>query len=374
MNAGATIAALSPPDGARVLMNGREVLMLGSNNYLGLANHPVVVQAAVDAIRTYGLGTCINPCFLRTPVHRQLEQALAAFLGTEDAILFASCSAANAGVLATLVGDGDAIFSDQSNHASIIDGCRLGRAKAIVYPYRDVASLRTAMAQESPRASKLVITDGVFSMEGEVAPLEDLLAATRAFAATLVVDDSHAVGVIGPSGRGSVAAAGLDARDVVTTGTFSKALGGAAGGFAAGPFDVIAELRSRSRAFIFTAGMSVPDAAGALAALRLLGQSDEHVDRLRINAEALRGLLAEGGIPTASAESPITPLHVGDAERAKAIHEWLLDRGVYVPAMVFPIVPRDRALLRVQASAAMSREDVEFAARSILLGFEEFPA
>jgi glycine C-acetyltransferase len=354
-------------------MDGREVVMLGSNNYLGFASHPAVTAAAADAVRRYGLGTCINPCFIQTPVHARLEREVAAFLGTEDAVLYASCSAANAGVLATLAGAGSAIYSDASNHASIIDGCRLSRAAAHVYPYRDVAALRAMMSRHSPQSPSLVITDGIFSMEGDLAPLRELLTAAEACAATLVVDDSHGLGVVGSGGRGSMAAAGLDARRVLTTGTFSKALGGAAGGFVAGSREIVARLRSQSRSFIFTAGMSVPDAAGALAALQLLSQSADHVDRLWDNTRLLRQLLGDAGLPVHHAASPITPLHVGDAERARAIHLRLLEKQVYIPAMVFPVVAQGQARLRAQPSAALSTEDITMAARAIRQTFEEIP-
>lgn len=368
------VAGMSLPQGARVTLNGRQVLMLGSNNYLGLANHPVVRAAAVDAIHLYGVGTCINPCFVRTPVHEQLEREVAMFVGTEEAILFASCSAANAGVLTTLVASGDTIYSDSSNHASIIDGCKLSRADVRVYPHCDVQALRSLMAERSAGEGALVITDGIFSMEGDLAPLDDLLAAAQDAGATLVVDDSHGLAVAGPGGRGSMAAAGRDSRHVLTTGTFSKALGGAPGGFVAGPRDVVAKLRDQSRSFIFTSGMSVPDAAAALAALRLVADSTEHVDRLWANTGAFRRLLAEAGVPMHDAASPITPLHVGNDARARVLHARLVEKGVYVPAMVFPVVPPGRARLRAQPSAALSPEDIVFAARTIQETFEELAA
>ncbi|MES2936833.1 MAG: pyridoxal phosphate-dependent aminotransferase family protein [Pseudomonadota bacterium] len=367
-------AALSSPQGARVLLNGREAVMLGANNYLGLASHPAVVEAVVEATRRYGLGSCINPCFVHTPVHAALERELAAFLGVEDALLFASCSAANAGVLSTLAGRGDLVFSDRHNHASIIDGCRLSRAEARVYPYLGVESLEASLAAHEGGGGRLVITDGVFSMEGALAPLAELLSIANTNGAMLVVDDSHGLGVVGPRGRGAMAAAGLAPSAVVTTGTFSKALGGAPGGFVAGPTEIVARLRAESRAFIFTTGMSVPDAAGALAALRQLVQHPEHVERLWENTRTFRALLRERGVPVHDAASPITPLHVGDAGRAKALHAHLLELGVYVPAMVYPVVSHGQARLRAQPSAALSMDDVAFAANAIAQAFEEIPA
>lgn len=364
-------ATLSSPQGGSVILNDRKLIMLGSNNYLGLASEPVVIEAAVAAVKQYGLGTCINPCFVRTPVHARLELELAAHLGTEDALLFASCSAANAGILATLAGKGDVIFSDRMNHASIIDACRLSRADAAVYEYRDVESLRRQLSANSCAGARLIITDGVFSMEGHLAPLPDLLSLARSAGATLVVDDSHATGVIGDRGAGSLSAAGASTEGVVITGTFSKALGGAPGGFVAASRAVTDQLRRQSRSFIFTTGMSVADAAGALAALQLLREDRSRLQRLWINTRVFRSLLRTRGFKVEDAPSPITPLQVGNSQRAKTIQARLLELGVYLPAMTFPIVAAHDARLRAQPSAALSGDEVERAVDAIAQAFKE---
>lgn len=371
MKSGSATAVLDAPQAGRVRMDGRELLMLGANDYLGLANHPAVVAAVKEAVSRHGVGTGINPCFARTPVHARLESELADFLGTEAVLLFASCSAANAGVLSALAGEGDAIFSDRMNHASIIDGCRLSRADAFVYDYRSPQSLQSQLLTRFYAGKAIVVTDGVFSMEGHLAPLAQLHAATQAHGALLVIDDSHATGVVGPRGAGCAALFGIDPDSVITTGTFSKALGGAPGGFAAGSREAIERLRAQARPFIFTSGMSVADAAASLEALRQLRDHPEHLDALWNNTRSFRALLRERGFEVEDAPSPITPLPVGDAARARAIHERLLELGVFVPAMTFPIVAKDDARLRAQPSAALSPRQIEAAVDAIARAFGE---
>ena len=365
------ITVLSSAQGGRVTLADRQVIMLGSNNYLGLANHPTVKAAVIDAVDRYGIGACINPCFVQTPIHAQLAEEVAAHLGAEDVVLYASCSAANAGVLATLATTGDVILSDQMNHASIIDGCRLSRARSVVYAYRDPQDLERGLAANKGEAATLVITDGVFSMEGHLAPLAALLGAAERVGAQLIVDDSHATGVVGRLGAGSASAAGLSGKRVITTGTFSKALGGAPGGFVAGSRAMTEILRSHSRSFIFTTGMSVADAAAALAALCLLRQSPEHHERLWANTQLFRQLLRGRGFAIEDSPSPITPLLVGDANRAKRIHARLLSLGVYVPVMAFPVVAHGDARLRAQPSAALTPEEVHHVADAIDSAFQE---
>lgn len=362
---------LDSPQGGSVVMNGRQVLMLGSNNYLGLANHSAVVAAVVEAVARHGVGTGINPCFVRTPVHEQLAAELADHLSVEAVLLFGSCSAANAGVLSGLAGKGDAIYSDRMNHASIIDGCRLSRAETFVYAYRDTQDLQAQLHSRSSAGRALVITDGVFSMEGHLGPIRELHALSEAADALLVIDDSHATGVVGAGGAGCASLFGIDPNAVLTTGTFSKALGGAPGGFVAGSRETIARLQSQARPFIFTSGMSVADAAASLEALRQLRDHPMHLDRLHSNTELFRSLLRVHGFAVESPPSPITPLLVGETERARAIHARLLDLGVFVPAMTFPIVARDDARLRAQPSAALSPAQIRDAADAIAQAFSE---
>ncbi|EZP49982.1 aminotransferase class I/II-fold pyridoxal phosphate-dependent enzyme [Sphingomonas sp. RIT328] len=364
------VSTIASPVHGTATINGAATIMLGSNNYLGLAGDPAVAEAAIEALRRYGVGTGINPCFARTPVQLALETELADHLGVEDALLFASCSAANAGVLTTLAGPGELILSDRMNHASIIDGCRLSRASTLVYDYSSPASLAAAIETRGDRRAALIITDGVFSMEGDVAPLSQLAALAEAAGAVLVVDDSHGTGVVGPNGRGSAAACGVDPARILFTGTFSKALGGAPGGFAAGSRKLVEWLRLGARPFIFTTGMGAADAAAALAALRALRSGDGPFDRLHSNARLFRSRLRDGGMALADSPSPITPLPVGDEGRARRIHSRLLEEGVFVPVMAHPIVARGDARLRAQPSAALSVAEIEYATDAILDAFE----
>jgi glycine C-acetyltransferase len=360
--------------GGNVTLGGAQLIMLGSNNYLGLADHPKLKADVTAAVERYGIGTCINPCFVKTPIHDALEAELADFLGVEQVLLYTSCSAANAGVLAGLAGAGDQIFSDDMNHASIIDGCRLSRADALVYAYRSPESLAQKLASAPTAQKRFVIIDGVFSMEGDLAPLEALARVADDAGATLIVDDSHATGVLGPKGKGSIAELGLDPARFVMTGTFSNALGGPPGGFVAASGAVIEELRAKSRSFIFTTGMSVPDAAASLAALRLLRDTDEPFETLWRNTHWFRKRLREAAVQFEDARSPITALPVGDKARAMAIHKTLRDRGVYIPVMAHPIVARGDARLRAQPSAALSEAEVERACEAISGAFADHRA
>jgi glycine C-acetyltransferase len=277
-------------------------------------------------------------------------------------------------VLSALSGKGDAIYSDRMNHASIIDGCRLSRADAFVYAYRDTQNLEAELQSRPHGGSALIISDGVFSMEGHLAPVPKLLAIARATGALLVIDDSHATGVVGPDGAGSASYFGIATDNLLTTGTFSKALGGAPGGFVAGARDAIAGLRAQARPFIFTTGMSVADAAASLEALRQLRDHPEHLERLWSNTSSFRSLLRGHGFEIEDSPSPITPLLVGDSERARTIHARLLELGVFVPAMTFPIVDRNDARLRAQPSAALSPEQIKDAADAIAQAFSECKA
>jgi glycine C-acetyltransferase len=349
---------LGGPIGARAIIDGRRVIVLGSNDYLGLANHPEVIARAKDALERYGAGPALNPPLATTPIHEALCEALARFHRSESALLFNSCTAANVAVACTLVGAGDRIFSDRLNHASIIDGCRLSAAESRVYDHADFDQLALLLA-ERDAGRKLVITDGVFSMEGDAADLPRLVEICRHHGATLVVDESHAAGVIGPGGRGTAALRGCEGEVDLYTGTLSKAFGAFAGGYAAGPASQIRELHGRGRFFMFTTAISPSAATGALAALEIAMRDDALVRRLAENTRRLRAGLEKLGFRLLGGDSPITPIMIGDEEKAAAFSRALMDAGVYVGAVRFPVVPRGAARLRAQPSAAHGPADID---------------
>ncbi|MFO0987309.1 MAG: aminotransferase class I/II-fold pyridoxal phosphate-dependent enzyme [Alphaproteobacteria bacterium] len=344
--------------GARALMDGREVIVLGSNNYLGLANHPEVIARAKEALDRYGAGPALNPPLATTPVHEALCAALAKFHRTDSALLFNSCTSANVAVACTLVGAGDRIFSDRLNHASIIDGCRLSAAESRVYNHGDFAHLEAQLA-EPGAGRKLVITDGVFSMEGDAADLRPLIDICRRRDAALVVDESHAAGVIGPGGRGTAALRGCEGEIDLFTGTLSKAFGAFAGGYVAGPAARIRELHDRGRFFMFTTAVSPSAAAGALAAVEIALRDPSLAERLAENTRRLRGGLAKLGFRLLGGDSPITPVMIGDEAKAAAFSDALMEAGVYVGSVRFPVVPRGEARLRAQPSAAHGAADID---------------
>jgi glycine C-acetyltransferase len=344
--------------GARAIMDGREVIVLGSNNYLGLANHPEVIARAKEALERYGAGPALNPPLATTPIHEELCAALAKFHRTESALLFNSCTSANVAVACTLVGNGDRIFSDRLNHASIIDGCRLSAAESRVYNHADFAHLEAQLA-EPGTGKKLVITDGVFSMEGDAVDLASLVSTCRKYGATLVVDESHAAGVIGPGGRGTAALRGCEGEIDLYTGTLSKAFGAFAGGYVAAPAARIRELHDRGRFFMFTTAVNPSAAAGALAAVEIAMRDPSLARRLAENTQRLRAGLAKLGFRLLGGDSPITPIMIGDEEKAAAFSHALMEAGVYVGSVRFPVVPRGEARLRAQPSAAHSTADID---------------
>ncbi len=353
--------------GARAVMDGREVIVLGSNNYLGLASHPAVIARAKEALDRYGAGPALNPPLATTPVHEALCAALAKFHRTESALLFNSCTSANVAVACTLVGAGDRIFSDRLNHASIIDGCRLSAAESRVYNHADFAHLEAQLA-EPGAAKKLVITDGVFSMEGDAADLRPLIDICRRHDALLVVDESHAAGVIGPGGRGTAALRGCEGEVDLYTGTLSKAFGAFAGGYVAGPSARIRELHDRGRFFMFTTAVSPSAAAGALAAVEISLGDPSLAGRLAENTRRLRAGLTALGFRLLGGDSPITPVMIGDEGKAAAFSHALMEAGVYVGSVRFPVVPRGEARLRAQPSAAHSAADIDEALAAFGVG------
>jgi glycine C-acetyltransferase len=350
--------------GARTMLDGREIILLTANNYLGLAGDTEVIERSCAAARQYGNGSTLNPPLATTPLHEGLCEALARFHSTDSALLFNSCTSANVTVACTLVGKGDRIFSDRLNHASIIDGCRLSAAETLIYNNRDLDQLSTLLS-EPHAGEKLVITDGIFSMEGDAADLPRMIALCKRFNATLVVDESHAAGVIGPGGRGTAALQGCVGEVDLYTGTLSKAFGGFAGGYVAGRSDLVRRLHDHGRFWMFTTAISPASAAGALAAIERVMGDDTLVRQLAKNTAQLRAGLKALGLRILGTDHPITPILVGDEDKARDFSRELLQEGVYIGAICFPIVPRGEARLRAQPSAAHTAADIEEAVAAI---------
>jgi glycine C-acetyltransferase len=363
------IPVLASAQGPVVEIEGRgEVICLCSNDYLGLANHPEVVGAAATGLAEYGAGTASVRFICGTfEPHLELERDLAAFAGTEAALTYVSCWNANAALLDELCDEGTAVFSDRLNHASIIDGMRLARpGHKAVYEHGDPGDLRRALAEAPPSARRLIVTDGVFSMEGDLAPMPELAAIAREHEAILIVDDSHGIGVIGERGRGVLERFDLLGReDVILTGTLGKALGGAAGGFVAGSEALCAVLEQRSRAQLFSNGIPPSVACSARRALAELRERPELVARLRSNTAAMRAAIAATGLEPLEGESAIVPIIVGETAAAIRISRRMLELGVYATGFGYPVVPEGTARVRIQVSAALEPEQIELAAAAL---------
>jgi glycine C-acetyltransferase len=359
--------ALKGPQGPVVEVEGfGEVIMLTSNNYLGLANHPVIVEAAEKAERDYGYGLASVRFICGTQtIHRQLEAKIAEFLGTEDTILYGSCWNANEGLFQTVTTEQDAIVSDELNHASIIDGVRLAKARKERYKNRDMADLRRALEATKDARNKLVMTDGVFSMEGSLAPLPELVEITREYGAFLVVDESHGTGVLGKTGRGTPEELGVFGKIDAYTSTLGKALGGSHGGFTTGPKPLIDYLRQKSRPYLFSNTLPPAVVLGSMAAIDLVQNDHSFVERLRANTNYFREQLTARGVRVREGISPIVPIIIGDTAKAISMSQELLKRGVYVSGFGFPVVPQGQARLRCQISAAHTREHLDRAIAAI---------
>jgi glycine C-acetyltransferase len=361
---------LDSPQSARVQMEGRgEVLILSSNNYLGLCDEPAVVQAGIDGLRRFGAGTGSVRFICGTfTIHRELEQALADFVGTESSLSYVSAWNANEGLTATIVEQDDFVVSDALNHASIIDSMRLAKAitkcTTAVYKHGDLDDLREKLRAASGARRRLIWTDGVFSMEGAIAKLPDLLQLARDHDAILLVDDSHATGVLGERGRGTAEHFGLVGEIDVITSTLGKALGGAAGGFVAGPAALSDYLTQRSRPQLFSNALPPTVAASALAAVRYIEEHPERVATLRSNTQYFREQIIEAGFKPLPGETPIIPIIVGETAAAIQMSDALLDEGVFVTGFGYPVVPQGQARVRCQISAAHSREDLDAAVRA----------
>jgi glycine C-acetyltransferase len=358
---------LESPQGARVKMEGRgEVVILSSNNYLGLCNVPEVVQAGKDALDRYGAGTGSVRFICGTfTVHRELEQALARFVGCESSLSYVSCWNANEGLCPTLLGEQDIVISDQLNHASIIDSIRLAKTitkcQTAVYKHSDLGDLEERLKAAAGSRLRVIFTDGIFSMEGDIARLPEIAALAKQYDAVVAVDDSHATGVLGRTGRGTAEHFGMVGQVDIITSTLGKALGGAAGGFTAGPTALTDYLTQRSRPQLFSNALPPTVAASALAAVRYAEGHPELVTRLHENARYFRGKLNELGFKPLPGETPIVPVILGETSKAIQMSEMLLTEGVFVTGFGYPVVPQGHARVRCQVSAAHSRDDLDFA-------------
>ena len=363
-----TERVIGSPQAAHIrLADGREVLNFCANNYLGLADHPRLVQAAKDGLDHYGFGMASVRFICGTQtVHKELEAALAAFLETDDSILYSSCFDANGGLFETLLSEEDAVISDELNHASVVDGIRLCKARRYRYRNNDMADLE-AKLQEADAAGarfKLIATDGVFSMDGIIADLKSICALADRFDALTMVDDSHAVGFVGARGRGTPEFCGVSGRIDVLTGTLGKALGGASGGYTAGRKEIVDLLRQRSRPYLFSNTLAPSIAATSLGVLDLLrsGEGAELRDRVHANGERFRRAMTASGFDLVAGEHPIIPVILGDAELATRMADALLSEGIYVIGFSYPVVPKGKARIRTQMSAAHTAEEIDQAA------------
>ncbi len=354
---------LTSPQSAHVRVGEeKSVLNMCANNYLGLSSHPEVLAAARDALDRWGYGLSSVRFICGTQlIHKQLEDAVSTFLGMEDTILYTSCFDANGGLFETLLGKEDAVISDELNHASIIDGIRLCKARRLRYRHNDMADLEKQLAAASDCPKRMIATDGVFSMDGDYAPLDRICDMAEKYDAMVMVDDSHAVGFVGAHGRGTHEHCGVMGRVDIITGTFGKALGGASGGYTSARKEIVELLRQRSRPYLFSNTMAPSIAAASLKALELLSSSTELRDRLAENTAYFRSQMTDRGFDIRPGDHPIVPIMLGDAALAQKMAARMLDRGVYVVGFFYPVVPMGKARIRTQISALHTREDLDFA-------------
>jgi glycine C-acetyltransferase len=348
------------PQNAEILVAQGPVLNLCANNYLGLANHPAIHEAAIEGLRTYGYGMASVRFICGTQdLHTKLERSISEFLGTEETILYSSCFDANGGLFEVLLDERDAVISDALNHASVIDGIRLCKATRLRYAHSDMAELEARLREAASARLRLIATDGVFSMDGDVAKLDHIVALADRYEAVVMVDDSHATGVLGPKGRGTPAYFGVADRVDIVTSTLGKALGGAAGGFTSGRAEIIELLRQRSRPYLFSNAVPPVIAAAACRAVILVEQGDGLRMQLRNNARLFRTRLTALGFTLVPGEHPIIPVMLGDARLASSMADRLLEEGIYVVGFSYPVVPKGQARIRVQMSAAHTSAQLE---------------
>ncbi len=352
----------SPQDAHIAVAGGKRVLNMCANNYLGLADHPELIKAAKEALDSHGLGMASVRFICGTQdLHKQLEAALTKFLGTEDTILYPSCFDANGGLFETLLTEKDAIISDELNHASIIDGVRLCKAQRFRYKHNDMADLEAKLKEASGARFRLIATDGCFSMDGTIADLKSIVDLAEKYDALTMIDDAHATGFLGKTGRGTHEYRGVIGKIDIITGTLGKALGGASGGFTSGRKEIVDLLRQRSRPYLFSNTVAPPIVAACLKALEILTASTELRDKLEENTKYFRAAVAERGLTIKPGVHPIVPIMIGDAAKSQKFAARMLEKGVYVIGFFYPVVPHGTARVRVQVSAAHSREDLEFA-------------
>jgi glycine C-acetyltransferase len=353
-------AVIGTPQSARIAVGDKTLINFCANNYLGLADHPAMITAAQQALDRWGFGMASVRFICGTAeIHKELERRIAHFLGTDDAILYSSCFDANGGLFETLLGPDDAVISDELNHASIIDGVRLCKAARMRYANRDMADLEAKLRESQGARHRLIATDGVFSMDGYVAPLDAIVELAEHYRALVMVDDSHAVGFVGSNGAGTPELFGVQDRVDIVTGTLGKAMGGASGGYTAAHAEIVEMLRQRSRPYLFSNSLAPSIAAAGIATLDLLETSGELLQRLRENTAYFRSEMAARQFEIPESDHPIVPIMIGDAVEAAAMADRLLTEGIYVRAFSYPVVPRGKARIRTQMSAAHSREDLD---------------
>ena len=362
----------TPQDAHIAVAGGKRVLNMCANNYLGLADHPELIKAAKEALDSHGLGMASVRFICGTQdLHKELEAALTKFLGTEETILYPSAFDANGGLFETLFTEKDAIISDELNHASIIDGIRLCKAQRFRYKHNDMADLEAKLKEASSERFRLIATDGCFSMDGTIADLKSIVDLAEKYDAVTMIDDAHATGFLGKTGRGTHEYRGVMAKIDIITGTLGKALGGASGGFTSGRKEVVDLLRQRSRPYLFSNTVAPPIVAACLKALELLTASTELRDKLETNTKYFREAVTERGLTIKPGVHPIVPIMIGDAAKSQKFAARMLEKGVYVIGFFYPVVPHGTARVRVQVSAAHSREDLEFAVKAFAKTDEE---
>ncbi len=362
----------SPQDAHIAITGGKRVLNMCANNYLGLADHPALITAAKEALDTHGFGMASVRFICGTQdIHKQLEAALTKFLGTEETILYPSCFDANGGLFETLLTDKDAVISDELNHASIIDGIRLCKAQRFRYKHSDMADLEAQLLAAKEARFRLIATDGCFSMDGTIANLREIVGLAEKYDALTMIDDAHASGFLGKTGRGTPEYCGVVGKIDIITGTLGKALGGASGGFTSGRKEIVDLLRQRSRPYLFSNTIAPPVVAASLKALELLSASTELRDKLEENTKYFRIALTERGLTIKPGTHPIVPIMIGDAAKSQKFAARMLEKGVYVIGFFYPVVPHGTARVRTQVSAAHSREDLEFAVNAFAETNEE---
>jgi len=355
---------LESPQGREITVQGKKLLNFCANNYLGLSGTELLEKASEEAVKKWGFGLASVRFICGTQtVHKDLEKAVAGLVGTEDAVLYSSCFMANVGLFQTFFGDQDAIISDELNHASIIDAVRLSKAERLVYKHMDMNDLRTKLESTKDKRLRVIATDGVYSMDGDIAPLKEICDLADKYEALVFVDDAHATGVMGDNGGGTPEACGVVGRVDFVTGTFGKALGGAGGAFTATRKEAAEYLRNRSRSYLFSNSLDTAVTGTSLFVINYLKSHPEYRERLWANTKLFRKLMSDNGFKVSDAQHPITPIMLGDEKKAVEMAKALFDEGIYVIGFAFPVVPKGKARIRVQISAAHTKEDIETAVK-----------